>query len=1063
MRRRFQAVSAARLPFFILLLSQNHWIFYPGNLFVLASTGMDAQTLRSLGMSPSEIETILGTRNSLTTSKTATGTVERSQSPRPSTILGGNVSNDIKTNENRKEYSDYDYDEFDIEEDIFTMPEENKIEITDDENNEKDSNEVILSSELNKDQPLSDESTAEVQGGLKDEIEINNDGAKKKDEEWWKDPFNNFDETDDHDDIDDTEIRKIEEQAMHMEEFEEDDFTDELPPEDEIFRTEEDFEEDYFSVELPPEDDILKMEEEFEEEDYADELPPEDEILKAEEYFEEEDFADELPPEDEILKVEEYFEEEDFADELPPEDEILQMEEDAEEEGFSDELFLEDDILKMQSKSATEDFPKNFGAPKMKEDLDVLNRKGSINKTSPEDSEESQDLNNAIFEDDILLEDDNLGLREDIDKGVDVNKKSDHRLIVDEKIKLEADSELDLDGKLVFSDDFPPKEDIIDVTKASEEPEEDFFTDELLSEEDFVNERAKVIFDDEYDEYEEYDIEELLGIEDSSNRETEYAPKQLLAEEPSAENADGENQYNEYTETLVEKENKDKVMRFSEANNEKQAIKTHVKKSSPSKSDNAPLECTEKAEQTSEVDSVLIEHNSSGTDQTEEVGSMGTDQDITEDIIEPRLTLVKDIKAAKASELKNKQRQEKHPRSNGITSVKKPKSLSVLRGNEESKSVSSLGTKDIEPMLSTLKSGSEEHKSRSLGGSTLPILILPKLGRSLMASPLVVQFFAAASIGNIAIQQMGALSRRRKSNPEGDGMSGTDLDAAKITSDIEVTDDIFDVHDEYDQSEFVEVKGDYGFGRPKPQRRAKLIDDAESENEEAFEYIDSMSKDQSPKKKSRKGVKLWGNSSNSKSEVMTENTNDKSQELKIPKKRVRGFGFMGKQALSYEYALAMEQVEKMNLRVQKAESTRDQYEIDCDRAMQQVSTNLHSINATTVALLNFTYCIVFKPCHNFDKLRELKKELSEVGKTNTYLKNQLADNKRILERAVNVERQKTNTELARLREQMVEVLERERRMMRAQLMKSSAEVRALIGESMSDEYDFVDDYDVGDN
>ncbi len=107
--------------------------------------------------------------------------------------------------------------------------------------------------------------------------------------------------------------------------------------------------------------------------------------------------------------------------------------------------------------------------------------------------------------------------------------------------------------------------------------------------------------------------------------------------------------------------------------------------------------------------------------------------------------------------------------------------------------------------------------------------------------------------------------------------------------------------------------------------------------------------------------------------------------------------------------------------------------------------------------------IIFKHFMIIDKLRELKKELSEVCKTNTYLKNQLADNKRILERAVNVERQKTNNELSRLREQMVEVLERERRMMRAQLMKSSAEVRALIGESMSDEYDFVDDYDVGDN
>ncbi len=85
-----------------------------------------------------------------------------------------------------------------------------------------------------------------------------------------------------------------------------------------------------------------------------------------------------------------------------------------------------------------------------------------------------------------------------------------------------------------------------------------------------------------------------------------------------------------------------------------------------------------------------------------------------------------------------------------------------------------------------------------------------------------------------------------------------------------------------------------------------------------------------------------------------------------------------------------------------------------------------------------------------------------MSKTNNYLKNQLADNKRILERAVNVERQKTNTELTRLREQMVEVLERERRMMKAQLVKSSTEMRAMIDDSMENEYEYVEqEYDAG--
>jgi hypothetical protein len=64
----------------------------------------------------------------------------------------------------------------------------------------------------------------------------------------------------------------------------------------------------------------------------------------------------------------------------------------------------------------------------------------------------------------------------------------------------------------------------------------------------------------------------------------------------------------------------------------------------------------------------------------------------------------------------------------------------------------------------------------------------------------------------------------------------------------------------------------------------------------------------------------------------------------------------------------------------------------------------------------------------------------------------------MMERAVNAERLKTSTELARLREQMVEILERERRIMRAQLSKQSAEVRSMIADSIEDNvYDYVEE------
>jgi hypothetical protein len=51
---------------------------------------------------------------------------------------------------------------------------------------------------------------------------------------------------------------------------------------------------------------------------------------------------------------------------------------------------------------------------------------------------------------------------------------------------------------------------------------------------------------------------------------------------------------------------------------------------------------------------------------------------------------------------------------------------------------------------------------------------------------------------------------------------------------------------------------------------------------------------------------------------------------------------------------------------------------------------------------------------------------------------------------------------------MVEILDRERRIMRAQLSKQSAEVRSLIADTVrnEDEYDYVEveeDYDTDDN
>jgi hypothetical protein len=69
-----------------------------------------------------------------------------------------------------------------------------------------------------------------------------------------------------------------------------------------------------------------------------------------------------------------------------------------------------------------------------------------------------------------------------------------------------------------------------------------------------------------------------------------------------------------------------------------------------------------------------------------------------------------------------------------------------------------------------------------------------------------------------------------------------------------------------------------------------------------------------------------------------------------------------------------------------------------------------------------------------------------LASTTKQLREQLRESQQSLDSAVQVERRKANDELARVREAMVTVLERERRLMRVQVMKQAAEVRSLLRE-----------------
>ena len=283
----------------------------------------------------------------------------------------------------------------------------------------------------------------------------------------------------------------------------------------------------------------------------------------------------------------------------------------------------------------------------------------------------------------------------------------------------------------------------------------------------------------------------------------------------------------------------------------------------------------------------------------------------------------------------------------------------------------------------------------SVGAIT--IAALPKIGSAIVASPVAVQAFAALVLGNVAF----SLVKKNKAKDKRDDIIDATLQQNQPVADEDMT---------YEESDYV-YQEDFAFGKPMPSRTDNLEDDVQQidENEEA-------KKDSSMKEKSR--GKRWGQKK--------QKTGDLEKETVKKSPQINRFGFRGKKNTNAEINRLLDEVVALKERADTAEQTRDLLEKDVDRAMKQ--------------------------------LKEAQRDLREVSQTNNYLKNQLADNKRIMERAVNAERQKLNNEMSKLREQMVQILERERRIMRAQLMKSSAEVRSLIENSIEEEeYEYVEE------
>lgn len=69
--------------------------------------------------------------------------------------------------------------------------------------------------------------------------------------------------------------------------------------------------------------------------------------------------------------------------------------------------------------------------------------------------------------------------------------------------------------------------------------------------------------------------------------------------------------------------------------------------------------------------------------------------------------------------------------------------------------------------------------------------------------------------------------------------------------------------------------------------------------------------------------------------------------------------------------------------------------------------------------------------------------------TTRYLKAQLRDNEEMMDRAIRAERRKAKEELLRLKDAMLEVVERERQAMRDELIRQAEEVQALLRDGSS--------------
>jgi len=278
---------------------------------------------------------------------------------------------------------------------------------------------------------------------------------------------------------------------------------------------------------------------------------------------------------------------------------------------------------------------------------------------------------------------------------------------------------------------------------------------------------------------------------------------------------------------------------------------------------------------------------------------------------------------------------------------------------------------------SNLSKKVQSTKSTTDNTAALSVMLLPKLGKALIHSPIAVQLFAAGTLGNIAWAQLGWGKRKRvrRSKTAGDDTENASesaaIDSAITSNSNNLDDNIYEIQSsDFEESDYDHEDEVGGFGRPIAHSlynsRSSLNNIIQEDVTRASETVggrdmvdedfSSVNAGEEPKqdqfyslKNKDRQLHIWGQRRMmGKRKVRYERSSSNNHNDDDPKhggRRHFAF-FSGRKALELEVSRLSNEVDNLLRRAVEAESSRDQFENDCDSALQEVRFMLlidHSI------------------------------------------------------------------------------------------------------------------------